>query len=108
MAEPNELLRIYLGEVIPEGGSDTDTMFTDAEITAFLDDTADTFAAAALGWNAKAANLAHLVDMAEGSSRRSFSQRWENAIKMAEYYTAQSGGSSSGVSGTRIHEIERT
>lgn len=107
MAEPNELLRIYLGEVVPEGGSDEDTMFKDSEITAFLDDTESIIAAAVLGWNAKAANLSSLVDMAEGSSRRSLRQRWENAIEMAKYYNEQvKGPSSAGF--TRIRDIERT
>lgn len=110
MAEPDELLRMYLGEVIPEGGSEADTMFTDTEIQAFLDDTSEINAAAALGWSIKAANLSHLTDMAEGSSRRSLRQRWENALEMTKYYTALASSLGVGTPGgrTRIHQIERS
>lgn len=108
MAEPNELLRIYLGETVPEGGSDIDTMFTDEEIDTFLTSTGSSEEAAALGWNAKAASLSHLVDMAEGSSRRSLRQRWENAMAMAKYWSDRAGVVPLASKGTSIHDIERT
>ena len=105
MASDAELLRMYLGEVIPNGGSDEDTMFNDSEISTFLESSGSLNEAAALGWKIKAANLSTLVDMAEGSSRRSLRQRWENAMAMTEYYQSLTGPVSSG--GTRIRDIER-
>lgn len=105
MATENELLRMYLGEVIPEGGSDSDTMFSESEIQAFIDNSSSLNAAASMGWEIKAANLSVLVDMAEGSSRRSLRQRWENALSMANHYQELSGPVSAG--GTRIRDIGR-
>lgn len=107
MAEADDKLRLYLGEVIPESGSDADTLFSDEDITSFLTEANnDVNVAATIGWNVKAANLAHLVDMAEGSSRRQLSQRWEQAQKMAAHFASISGVDAASKA-TRIKQIER-
>lgn len=100
-----ELLRIYLGEPIPAGGSDADTLFTDDDITAFLEEGGGVEAGAAIGWRAKAANLAELVDVTEGPSKRALQQRYANAKDMATFfgqYLVSPGGGR-----TKIKEISR-
>lgn len=86
-AELIEELRVRIGERIPEGGADTDTLFTDAELTVLLDQVADITAGTALGWEFKAAELARLVDVAEADSTRYLSQRWKHAKSMADKWT---------------------
>lgn len=100
-------VRELIGETIPAGGTEADTMFTDVQIQAWIDATSDTDSAVVVGWRAKAAAYADLVDTAEGTSKRSMSDLLDHALKMIESYT----GSGSGVisSGrTRIHTIVRT
>ena len=47
-------LRKLLDERIPEGGSDTDTRFSDADIDELLIDATNIYEAAAAGWTIKA------------------------------------------------------
>lgn len=47
-------LRKYLHEIIPVGGSDTDTNFTDGEIEELLQSVDNIYSAAAQGWRLKA------------------------------------------------------
>ena len=54
-------LRLLLGEVIPTGGDDSDSLFTDAQITNWVDSTNDLDRAAYEGWKAKAAQFANRV-----------------------------------------------
>ena len=98
-------LRSLLGERIPAGGSDEDTLFDHAEILELFTDR--TFDEALLeGWRQKAAELANLVDTAEGTSKRANSDLSKNALAMvAALEEAGTGGS------TRkravIHNISR-
>jgi hypothetical protein len=95
-------LRALLGEDIPVGGVDTDTLFTDAEITEMLSTFITPVAAEGYGWKVKAAKLSNLVDIVEGSTSRDQSQAFEHAVKMAEQF----GGA--GMRGpARIHRISR-
>lgn len=96
-----ELLRLYLGEVIPAGGSDQNTMFSTNDIETFLSQGGTVTGAAALGWMAKAGNLARLVDVSEGPSKRYLQQRHANALAMIEHYRTQAPGR------TRIGRISR-
>jgi hypothetical protein len=95
-----DLLRARLGESIPEGGSDADTLFTDEQIEDFLDRYGSVANSLAEAWEVKAAALSTLVDTAEGNSRRQLSQAYANAIKQA---AALAGGPGR----ARVHQIER-
>ena len=56
--ELRERLRRLLDERIPDGGSDTDTRFSDAELDEILADARNLHLAAAEGWRRKAAVVA--------------------------------------------------
>jgi hypothetical protein len=87
-----EELRQMLGEVIPEGGSDQDTLFTDPQIENFLTHGGNNLDLAAYhGWVAKSAALANLVDTQEGSSRRAMSKLHDNAQKQVTFFATLSG-----------------
>lgn len=80
-------LRQLLGEEIPSGGTEADTLFTNEQIQDFLTSSDDDLtAAAALGWRAKAAEVAGLVDISEGNASRSLGQVHKHALAMAEFY----------------------
>lgn len=105
----SDQLRQLLGEEIPEGGSEDDTMFTDAEITGFLEGDGGVVERAAYsGWRVKAARLASLVDTTEGNSQKKFSQLFDNAQDMLKMYSRSSGGPGSATEGrTRIGRARR-
>lgn len=88
-------LRQALGESIPAGGTQSDTMFTDVEIQDFLDRASglDPVAdwAAYFGWVAKAAALANLVTTREGQSQNNFSDLHDAAIKERDRLGVQLG-----------------
>lgn len=85
-------LRGLLSERIPEGGQDSDTMFSDVEIGDFLDQGGGVVAAAAYyGWLAKAAEFTNLADVNEGNSARNFSDMATNALKMVDKYSTFAG-----------------
>jgi hypothetical protein len=51
---PSDLVRLQCGESIPDGGEDTDTLFTDGQIQTFLDSCNQMVnAATAMAWRAK-------------------------------------------------------
>lgn len=103
-----ERVRELIGETIPEGSSDLDTLFTDAQILTWLGDAdGDVDAAVLRGWRAKAAIYVELVDTAEGTSKRAMSDLHKNALSMVE--ALSSGSSSGGTSGrTRIRKLTRS
>jgi hypothetical protein len=80
MALPSETLRSQLGERIPVGGTDADTMFTDAEIIDLLSYSNPELE----GWRRKAAEFANLVDTTEGTSKRAMSQLHANALNQID------------------------
>lgn len=92
-----EQLRLLLGEEIPEGGTEDDTMFKDAVIDHFLELGADNLDRSAYeGWRAKAAKFASLVDTTEGNYSRKYGQLLDNANNMAKMYLRSSGGLTEG------------
>lgn len=105
MATANELLlRTYLGEQIPEGGSDADTQFTAAEVTALLArNNNDPVAAAVEGWTTKAARYANLIDTSDGSSSVSLSQLHRQAVIERDHWSS----TATPTGGTRIHKLVR-
>jgi hypothetical protein len=97
-------LRLFLGEPIPSGGDEGDTLFTDAQLSELIADTGGWEGALADGWKMKAAAYAGLVDSAEGTSKRALSDLHGHALEMVKAYG--SGGISS-VQHTVIHPIVR-
>lgn len=104
MATPLERVREELGEVIPVGGTEADTMFTDLQIQAWIDEEETLNEAIARGWRAKAAQYADLVDTAEGTSKRAMSDLHTNALRMAASFSGSIGGA---VARTRSRPIVR-
>lgn len=98
-------LRANLNERIEVGSTDTDTQFTDTELTLLLQATGDDLRIATYtGWMRKAAIYADLVDTAEGISVRKFSDLHKHALDQAKLYD----GLSPAVSGrTRVGRIVR-
>lgn len=90
LMSPTDLLRLQCGEQIPDGGDDSDTMFTDGQIQSFLNATNQMVnAATAMAWRAKAAIFATQVDVVEGNSQRKMSQAYEAAKSQAMFWAAQ-------------------
>ena len=93
MATPEQL--VDLREAINESTSE---VYTDERLSEIIDAGGSVARAAATIWTGKAGKAANLVDVAEGSSRRSLSDVWEHAIKMAQHWGSiaddESGGRS--------------
>lgn len=90
MATDADRLRARLGEDIPSGGADEDTLFSDEEIDDLLNTTSSLDAAISEGWEVKAARLASLSDVAEGNSRRNLSALHRQALTMARHNSSGS------------------
>ena len=93
-AEAREELRELLDEVIPEGGSESDTRFTDAQLDRLLGKSRNIYAAAAEGWTRKAAMFQREMGQVEsysvGQERYDIAKAkdlLEYALKMAETYS---------------------
>lgn len=98
-----ELLREYLGEDIPEGGSDSDTMFSHAAVTALLArNQGDIRAATSEGWSIKAAKYARQVDVSDGTDNRQMSQLHRQAVLEWQRWSGTTSGG-----GTRIYQVKR-
>jgi hypothetical protein len=85
-AEEITALRLKTGEVIPEGGSAADTMFSDEQFTTWIDTSGSTAAAALQVWEAKLAAWAGLVDVTDGAAQRALSDLMDHGTKMIGYY----------------------
>lgn len=90
MATPEEIaaFRLTIGE--PD-----ETMYTNVSLSDRLDVTESADLAITI-WREKAASYARLVDMQEGTSRRTLSQLMEHALQMVSELSGESGGSGSG------------
>jgi len=93
-------LRKLLDERIPEGGSDADTRFSDADIDELLTDATNIYGAAAAGWTLKAGmlqrELGQIESYAVGQERYDLakaSELLEYALKMAETYSRMAASS---------------
>lgn len=88
MLTPEQQLRLLVGERIPPGGSETDTLFSDEELSIILNRHEDNLtAAAAEAWAIKAAEFAVLIDISEEGSERRLSQRYRHAMLQLSYYS---------------------
>lgn len=97
----SDKLRQLLGEQVPPGGVEADTLFSSDEIEDFLSnvplgDSEGMERAAYEGWRVKAAKLSNLVDTTEGNVQRKFSQLLDNALDMLKAYSRSSGGATEG------------
>jgi len=86
-------LRAYVGERIPTGGADTDTMFTDDEINDLLTNfqsplqgNEGLYLAAAEGWERKASNYADQADHEQGGAKDTLSQLRSQAVQEADRF----------------------
>lgn len=80
-------LRGLLGEPIPDGGTESDTFFTDLDIENMLivaEDDVDR--AAVQGWRMKAAHYAGLVNITEGNASRNMSDLHKHALDMIQHF----------------------
>ena len=101
-----ERLRGLLGEPVPEGGTQADTLFTDETIADLLTQANGSLDRAAYeGWRYKAAHFANLVDVTEGNSSRAMSDLRDHAESMVRLYLRSSSGPTEGR--TRIGRIRR-
>lgn len=98
-------LRLKLGETIPAGGTEADTLFTDGQITVWLDTTSSITEAALEGWEAKRAALANLVNVTDGAASRELSDAFDHANEMVEYYNRKLLGRAGR---TRVGKIVRS
>jgi len=97
-AEDRQWLRRALDERIPEGGTESDTRFTDAELNELLDANPNKYLAAAEGWMLKAGFLqserAGLEKYKAGDESYDYvrlKDAYEHAINMANYYQRKGG-----------------
>jgi len=98
--ELRQELRELLDEVIPEGGSESDTRFTDTQLDRLLSRANNIYAAAAEGWTRKAAMLQKELGQIEsygvGQERydmRKLKDMLNFALKMAEIYNRMAASS---------------
>lgn len=102
----SQRLRDLLGEPIPVGGTEADTLFTDEKIADLvLASEGDLDRAAYEGWRVKAALLSNLVDTTEGNSQKKFSQLLDNANDMVKLFLRSTSGLTEGRS--RVGRIRR-
>lgn len=104
MSDLTEQLRRLTNEPVE------DSDYSEDDLTAkILDRAGDLFLAAADVWREKAAAAADLVDTTEGSSRRSWSKAYEQALAMAKSMESESPGSSANALPTaRMRKITRS
>lgn len=107
MATPEEVaqLRDLLGEAIPEGGTEADTLFTDEKLGLLLDNSPGLQRAALEGWRIKAAHFANLVNVTDGNASREMSDLLTNAEKMVRMWQRTPAGPTEGR--TRIGRVVR-
>lgn len=90
-------------------GEPDETTYSDSLLSDRIDVADDLNALAATIWREKAATYAKLVDMQEGTSRRTLSQLQSQALAMATAFSSASDGSGATAVGhkTRTRPIER-
>lgn len=103
-SEQVKALRQKIGESIPPDGTESDTLFTDAEVGVWVDNYTPHLAAAE-GWEAKMAHWANLVNVTDGAASRELSDLMDHAEKMVSYYRRQALGPVR--SRTRVGKIVR-
>jgi hypothetical protein len=90
-------LRSILDESIPTGGTEVDTLFTNAQLDDILSRWPSINYAAAVGWAIKAGKVADLIDIDESGSKRRLSQKHTSALRMADFYMKLAGADSASI-----------
>lgn len=103
-------LRKLLNERIPEGGSEDDTNFADAELDEMIKANTTIYAAASVGWTEKAALLQGDIERYsvgdENYTLTSLKDRFDHAMQMAAHY-AEMGRTEDGTSGSYFLQVKR-
>ena len=106
-------VRQKIGETVVPGGLASDTMFSDSEVSAWIDEATVLDQAVVDGWEAKLAHWSNLVDVTDGAASRALSDLMEHGQAMVKYYRSRvAAGPDSGLGGvnrgrTRIGKIVR-
>ncbi len=102
-------LRQIVGEPVPSGGTPSDTLFSDAEVTDFITRAGgDLDLAAQYAWEAKAARYANLVNVSEGNSARDMSDLHKQALTMVKFWSEKNGATvGESIGRVRIKRIVR-
>lgn len=102
-------LRKLLNEVIPEGKSDTDTRFTDAELDELLGESGNIYAAASTGWTIKAGLLQGQIESYSAGQEKydmtSLKDQLSHSLAMAEQYGKMAKNLPGGYSGGIIVKV---
>lgn len=109
-AELAARLRQKIGETVHEGETSSDTMFTDAEVRAWIEDSETLNHAIVEGWEAKLANFTNLADVTDGAASRKLGDLAERARENLRYYRGRIAAGPDGElarSRTRIGRIVR-
>lgn len=87
----------------------TQATYTDLDLSTRIDTSSSPQFLASLIWSENAAVYSGLVDVQEGSSRRSLGQLQANALKMASHYrgVSEEGAPGSSFRPARTRQIER-
>lgn len=102
-----ERLRQMLGESVPDGATDKDTLFSDEEIDDFLERGTSLDHSAYLGWVAKAADFANMANTQEGQTRLDLGGLSAHANERIKHFEAAAGLGSSDRS-VKIRTLRRT
>lgn len=99
-------LRKLLNEVIPAGGSENNTNFTDAELDLILTESVDLNAAASSGWMEKAGLLQGDIESYttgnESYDLTSLKDKLNHALSMAKQYAEMSAAAAKMTSGVML------
>ncbi len=100
-ADLRSKLRLYIDEIIPNGGTDTDTRFTEAELDDILSEAADIYSAASEAWFRKAARAMSerggLEENSAGDERHKFvsiEAYRDHCLQMSSVYARMAGSRS--------------
>lgn len=99
------MVREALGETIPDSGTESDTLFTNEQVTGWLQNSVFLDAASYRGWLAKLALLVDLVNVTDGAASRELSDAHDHALAMVKLYAKLALGPASGR--TRVGKIVR-
>jgi hypothetical protein len=98
-------VRENIGETIPEGGAETDTLFTDEQIGKWIEGSPSLETASLKGWKKKMAYFSNLVNVTDGAAAREMSDLFIHAQAMVKLYTGLAAGPTAGRS--RVGKIIR-
>ncbi|BFH66248.1 hypothetical protein J27TS7_10940 [Paenibacillus dendritiformis] len=93
-------LRRLLNEVIPRGGSEADTNFTDAEIDLLLQEADSIYVAASVGWMEKAGLLQGDIESYSAGTEKydltPLKDKLNHALLMAQQYSQMAESAANG------------